>query len=159
MVAVLLTTSALGKDLGLPTCVAAPTITAIISIKAKSSPSLLFREISWGALGLVAGLFVMVDAMESIGALKITHAWLARAQELPAAAGALVSSFAVGVANNLINNLPLGLIAGSTLHVAHAKGLIVNAVLIGVDLGPNLSATGSLATIYGYLLYGRKSST
>ena len=46
-----------------------------------------------------------------------------------------------------MNNLPLGLIAGATLQAAHAKGLIANAVLIGVDLGPNLSVTGSLATI------------
>jgi arsenical pump membrane protein len=43
--------------------------------------------------------------------------------------------------------LPLGLIAGSTVQAAHANGLLANAVLIGVDLGPNLSITGSLATI------------
>ena len=53
----------------------------------------------------------------------------------------------VGIANNLVNNLPLGLIAGGTLQAEHARGLIANAVLIGVDLGPNLSVTGSLATI------------
>ena len=155
MIAVLLTASALGKDLGLPTCLAALVITAIISIKTRSSPLPLFREISWGTLALVAGLFVMVDAVESIGALNVTHAWLTYAQKLPVAAGALVTSFAVGVANNLINNLPLGLIAGSTLHAAHAHGLIANAVLIGVDLGPNLSVTGSLATIL-WLLALRK---
>jgi arsenical pump membrane protein len=59
----------------------------------------------------------------------------------------MIMGFTVGVANNLVNNLPLGLIAGSTLQAAHAKGLIADAVLIGVDLGPNLSTTGSLATI------------
>ena len=36
---------------------------------------------------------------------------------------------------------------GSTLHAAQGKGPIAEAVLIGVDLGPNLSITGSLATI------------
>ena len=53
----------------------------------------------------------------------------------------------MAVANNLVNNLPLGLIAGATLTATHTQGLLANAVLIGVDLGPNLSVTGSLATI------------
>jgi arsenical pump membrane protein len=155
IVVLLLTASSLGRDLGLPTCLGAIVITAVVSIKAKRSPWPLAREISWGTLALVAGLFVMVDAVESIGALNRTQAWLAWTEKLAPAAGAFVAAFAVGVANNLVNNLPLGLIAGSTLHAAHAQGLIVDAVMIGVDLGPNLSVTGSLATIL-WLLALRK---
>jgi arsenical pump membrane protein len=147
MVAVLLTASSLGKDLGLPTCLAALTITAVVSIKARCNPLVLAREISWATLALVVGLFVMVDAIESIGAMQQTREWLNWAQTLGSTTGTLITGFAVGVANNLINNLPLGLIAGSTLQGAHAKGLVAEAVLIGVDLGPNLSITGSLATI------------
>jgi arsenical pump membrane protein len=147
MVAVLLTASALDKDLGLPTCVAALLVTAAVSIKARRNPVTLLKEISWGTLALVAGLFIMVDAVESAGALRFTEAALRWVEGLVPVAGALVTSFAVGVANNLLNNLPLGLIAGGTLHAAHVKGLIANAVLIGVDLGPNLSVTGSLATM------------
>jgi arsenical pump membrane protein len=147
MVAVLLAASSLGKDLGLPTCLAALVITAVVSIKARSNPLGLAREISWATLALVAGLFVMVDAMETIGAMQRTREWLTWAQTLGSTAGTLIAGFAVGVANNLVNNLPLGLIAGSTLQAAHVKGLIADAVLIGVDLGPNLSITGSLATI------------
>jgi arsenical pump membrane protein len=147
MVVVLLTASSLGKDLGLPTCLAALAITAIVSIMARSNPLRLAGEISWATLALVVGLFVMVDAMENIGAMQQTRDWLTWAQTLGSTTGTLITGFAVGVANNLVNNLPLGLIAGSTLHAAHTKGLIANAVLIGVDLGPNLSITGSLATI------------
>jgi arsenical pump membrane protein len=147
MIAVLLTASAWNKDLGLPTCLAALTITAAVSIKARNNPFRLAKEISWETLALVAGLFIMVDAIESIGGLKYTQAALHWAQGLAPAMGALLTSFSVGVANNLLNNLPLGLIAGSTLEVAHTKGLLANAVLIGVDLGPNLAVTGSLATI------------
>lgn len=147
MIAVLLTASALGKDLGLPTCIAAVVVTAAVSIKARSNPLKLAKEISWATLALVAGLFIMVDAVESIGALKFTAAALHWAEQLPMAIGALVTSFVVAIANNVVNNLPLGLVAGSTLEATHAKGLIANAVLIGVDLGPNLSVTGSLATI------------
>ncbi len=155
MIAVLLTASELKKDLGLPACLAALVITLVVSIKNRSNPLKLAKEISWGTLVLVAGLFVMVDAVESIGALKLTQGWLAEAQKLAPAAGAMVVGFVVAVANNLVNNLPLGLIAGGTLHAAHVKGLIANAVLIGVDLGPNLSITGSLATIL-WLLALRK---
>jgi arsenical pump membrane protein len=79
--------------------------------------------------------------------MRYTRDWLLWAQTLGATTGTLVTGFAVGIANNLVNNLPLGLIAGSTVQAAHAKGLITDAVLIGVDLGPNLSITGSLATI------------
>ena len=157
MIAVLLAASALKKDLGLPTCLAALVITAIVSIKAKSNPVRLAREISWATLLLVAGLFVMVDAVESQGALKLTQQWLAWASHLGQNVGALVVGFAVGVANNIVNNLPLGLIAGGTIQAAHTKGLMANAVLIGVDLGPNLSVTGSLATIL-WLLALRKDS-
>jgi arsenical pump membrane protein len=157
MIAVLLTASALKKDLGLPTCLAALVITAVVSIKAKSNPTKLAREISWSTLLLVAGLFVMVDAVESQGALNLTQQWLAWASHLGQNVGALVVGFVVGVANNIVNNLPLGLIAGGTIQAAHANGLIANAVLIGVDLGPNLSVTGSLATIL-WLLALRKDS-
>ena len=155
MVVVLLTASSLRKDLGLPTCLAALVITACVSLRARSNPLKLFREISWGTLILVAGLFIMVDAMESIGALRLTESWLGWVQKLPSATGALITGFAVGIANNLVNNLPLGLIAGGTLHASHTRGLLANAVMIGVDLGPNLSVTGSLATIL-WLLALRK---
>jgi arsenical pump membrane protein len=144
---VLLAASSRSWDLGLPTSVTALAVTAVVSLKARTNPLPLLREISWSTLALVAGLFVMVDAVESVGAMKLTQSWLVWAQSLVPAVGALVTGFVVGVANNLVNNLPLGLIAGSTLQAAHAKGLIASSVLIGVDLGPNLSITGSLATI------------
>ena len=48
---------------------------------------------------------------------------------------------------NLFNNLPLGLIAGMVATGAKLSSHVTGALLIGVDLGPNLSVTGSLATI------------
>jgi arsenical pump membrane protein len=158
MIAVMLTASAMKRDLGLPTCLAALVITGVVSIRSRGNPLQLAREISWGTLLLVAGLFVMVDAVESQGALKVTQQWLAWALGLGPNAGAMVVGFVVGIANNIVNNLPLGLIAGATIQAAQVKGLIANAVMIGVDLGPNLSVTGSLATIL-WLLALRKDSS
>ncbi|MGH6679318.1 MAG: ArsB/NhaD family transporter, partial [Bradyrhizobium sp.] len=50
-------------------------------------------------------------------------------------------------ASNLINNLPAGLIAGSAVRGAGVSDHVTRAILVGVDLGPNLSITGSLATL------------
>lgn len=147
MVAVLLTASAFDKDLGLPTCLAALAVTAVACIKARRNPWGLMKEISWATIALVAGLFIMVEAVQSVGALQFTRAALRDVQRWAPAFAAVATGFVVGIANNLVNNLPLGIIAGATLHAEQARGLIVNAVLIGVDLGPNLSVTGSLATI------------
>lgn len=155
MVAVLLAASSLRWELGLPTFFAAVAITLVTSLKAKQNPLMFAREISWGTLILVAALFIMVDAVESQGALRLTKDWCAWALRLGPSLGAVVIGFAVGVGNNLINNLPLGLLVGGTIQAVPLKGLLANAALIGVDLGPNLSVTGSLATIL-WLLALRK---
>jgi len=155
VVVVLLVASSLKCDLGLPTCLAALAVTAAVCVRAQINPLRLAKEISWATLALVAGLFVLVEAVEGVGALTYTSQALHWAQGLPQVGGALAASFAVGVANNLVNNLPLGLIVGATIQSAHVHGLLANAALIGVDLGPNLSVTGSLATIL-WLLALRK---
>jgi arsenical pump membrane protein len=61
--------------------------------------------------------------------------------------GAWGAGAVVALACNLMNNLPAGLLAGAALQSAHASPDLTAATLIGVDLGPNLSVTGSLATI------------
>ena len=48
---------------------------------------------------------------------------------------------------NAINNLPMGLIGAGAVSAAHSSLAMHAAVLLGINLGPNLSVTGSLATI------------
>jgi arsenical pump membrane protein len=156
IVAVLLTASARGEDLGLPTFVAAVAVTTILLIRTRSSPLPLLKQISWSTIALVAALFILVEAVESIGALTFTQHALLAAQHLAAPIAALAVGFTVGIANNLINNLPLGLIASNTLTLTHTQGLLRDVTLIAVDLGPNLSVTGSLATILWLLALRRE---
>jgi arsenical pump membrane protein len=156
VVAVLLTTSALGKDLGLPTFIAAVVITIILLIRTRSSPVPILKQISWSTIALVAALFILVEAVESIGALTFTQHALVAAQHLAAPLAALAVGFTVAIANNLINNLPLGLIAANTLTLTHTQGLLRDITLIAIDLGPNLSVTGSLATILWLLALRRE---
>jgi arsenical pump membrane protein len=145
--AVLLTTSAMGKDLGLPTCISAILIATVISIRERTKPTAILSEISWSVLPLVAGLFIMVEAINTAGALPLSQAALQSLQHLPPIAASMATAFATGIGTNLINNLPLGLIAAASVQAAHITGELRNVILIGIDLGPNLSVTGSLATI------------
>jgi arsenical pump membrane protein len=118
----------------------------IVAVLGKARPLAMLRDISWGVLPLVAGLFVLVEAREGTG----VFARLVALTEA-AARSALTGGFGIGIvtalACNLVNNLPAGLIAGSTLAAAHVPPPLHAAALIGIDLGPNLSVTGSLATI------------
>ncbi|HZD49022.1 MAG TPA: arsenic transporter [Silvibacterium sp.] len=145
--AVLLVVSALRMDLGLPTCLASLLVAVIVLIREKANPLPIVRGISWSILPLVAALFVIVEAVKSAGALQILHRATIIAMQWPAAVSIFAVGGLVGFGTNLVNNLPLGLIAGSTLQTVPFHPLLAKAVLIGVDLGPNLSITGSLATI------------
>lgn len=144
----LLTASAYDRDLGLPTCVSALVTAIAVSLTARENPLPLLRRISWSTIALVAGLFILVEATQSIGSLHALNAALVWAEHLHShAAGVFVLGSATAFANNIFNNLPVGLVAGATLKSANVHGLNAAAVLIGVDLGPNLSITGSLASI------------
>jgi arsenical pump membrane protein len=67
--------------------------------------------------------------------------------QLPRPQAAFSVGTTVAFGTDLFNNLPLGLITGSTLRTIPFQAMFAKVVLIAIDLGPNLSITGSLATI------------
>jgi arsenical pump membrane protein len=145
--AVLMTASALGWQLGLPTCMAGVATLALVAGMKRCTPWLFLKHISWGVIPLVAGLFVLVAGLEQSGVIRglseLLREETLRAGTLTAGAAGVLVAFVA----NLMNNLPVGLIAGTAVHAANVPDTVAGAVLIGVDLGPNLSVTGSLATI------------
>ena len=78
-----------------------------------------------------------------------------QAQQSPQVTAVLCGG-AVGLLSNLANNLPTGLIAGTAVQAAGAPPGVAGAILIGVDVGPNLSVTGSLATILWLAAFRRE---
>lgn len=144
---VLLAVSALDIPLGLPTAIVGVATALVVFVKDARSPWPALKEISWSILPLVAGLFVIVEAVSRTGTVAMLAHVLSSATPAAPLATSAVSGMTVAVATNLTNNLPAGLLAASTLVQAHAPTALVDSVLIGVDLGPNLSITGSLATI------------
>ena len=84
------------------------------------SPDLL-HAIAWPLFPFVIGLFVLVREVESPGL--------------------------AGLASNLVNNIPAALLARDILQTAHAHSPVIYSVLIGMNIGPNLTLFGSLATM------------
>jgi arsenical pump membrane protein len=152
----LLIASGLDVQLGAPTFVCGLlTVVAVLVIK-RESPGSVAKEISWQVLPLVAGLFILVEALQSTGLFHpltdLIQSFANRTETL----ASFVSGSVIALLCNAVNNLPLGLVAGTIVSTAHLPSATTSSILIGVDLGPNLSITGSLATILWILALRRE---
>ncbi len=144
---VLLASSAFDIQLGLPTFLAGAATAVLVLLRSKSGPTAVLKNISWGLLPLVAGLFVLVESLEKTGVTNDLAGLLHDVVQRSATLAAWGSGVVLAVGCNLVNNLPAGLVAGRVVEIAQVPDHVRAAVLICVDLGPNLSVTGSLATI------------
>ena len=144
---VLLASSWLDLQLGLPTFVAGLATALLVMARSRLSPVTVAKNISWGVLPLVAGLFVLVEALGRTGVTGALASVLQGLVGHGADLAAWVTGGALALVCNLANNLPVGLVSGRVVGSGHVPETVRAAVLIGVDIGPNLSVTGSLATI------------
>ena len=120
---------------------------ALLTIAVAATPPLdVARRISWKTLVLLAALFVLLDAVARGGFV----AWTLMALERAVRYGSLatISAAAAGTAllSNLFNNLPVAVVAAYIVERISAPQLAYPLIL-GVDVGPNLVTSGSLATI------------
>ena len=144
---VLLVSSGFDIQLGLPVFAAGIGTALLVLPRSESGVTDILKTISWGVLPLVAGLFVLVESLETTGVTRAIATLLQHLVQQSATMATWVSGAALALGCNLVNNLPAGLVAGRVVELAHVPDHVRSAVLIGVDLGPNLSVTGSLATI------------
>lgn len=156
---VLLASSAWNIPLGLPTAITGVLTSGFVLVKARKAPFAIIKGISWAVLPLVAGLFIIVEALNKTGLIRVLAQLLLHATARGVAGAAWGSGTGIALLSNLMNNLPSGLIAADAVQGAHVPEIVRSAVLIGVDLGPNLSVTGSLATILWLVALRREGQT
>ncbi len=120
---------------------------AVMALRAISRSQIgllsVLRETNPLFLAFVAALGVVVDGATGHGLQRALAVALPNGSGLPALLG--LSAIAAILAN-LVNNLPATLVLLAALG-AHPAAAPVLAVLIGVNIGPNLTYTGSLATL------------
>jgi arsenical pump membrane protein len=115
---------------------------AAMLLAAPAGPAAVVRSLDVPLLGFVLGLAVIVQGVAAHGIGELVDSALPSGNALPALLGAAAVA---AVLANLLNNVPAVLVL---LPAAAAAGpATVLAVLIGVNVGPNLTPTGSLATL------------
>jgi arsenical pump membrane protein len=154
----LLVASAMDVPLGAPTLGAGVVALVLVAIRDRNAPKNAVRNVAWSVLPLVAGLFMIVEALNRAGMLRLTRAGLGWLATAPDGVGKFCGGFGIALLSNAMNNLPAGLAAGTALRQMGQHGLLAHAVMIGVDLGPNLSVTGSLATILWLIALRREGA-
>ena len=115
-------------------------------IRGEAGPAELARAVSIPFLLFVLGLGVVVEAVVQNGLGAALARLIPAGSSLPSL---LALAGLAALLANVVNNLPAVLVL---LSVLAGRGLLggpgpVLAVLIGVDVGPNLSYAGSLATL------------
>ncbi len=144
---VIVTTSAREGPLG-PATFACALVAWLVGAWQRREDALgMLRGIAWPVLVLTAALFVIVGAVDAGGGLAAAQAGLAWCAALGAPWAQLAAGFAIATTSNIVNNLPVGLVLGQSLPALHPSPALTAAALIGVNLGPNATVNGSLATI------------
>jgi arsenical pump membrane protein len=119
---------------------------AVLAVRAvaqhRTSPAGIVRAASVPFLAFVLALGIVVAAVTSNGLAAAMGQLVSAGASLPALLATAALAAAVA---NLINNLPAVLVLLPLAAPAGAGAIL--AVLIGVNIGPNLSYTGSLATL------------
>uniref|UniRef100_E6PDY5 Arsenical pump membrane protein n=1 Tax=mine drainage metagenome TaxID=410659 RepID=E6PDY5_9ZZZZ len=103
------------------------------------------RRIDLSAIAFVAGLLAILVAVERSGVLAPLHGWLAAAAS-HGSIGMLLAGFSVAAASAVANNLPIAALVAKVTTPGLAHGMH-RALVIAVDLGPNLAMSGSLSTL------------
>lgn len=119
------------------------------------------KQVSWSIFGFIAGMFILVQALESTGLTEQFGQLLLRLSGGTSLGAVLVGTLGATAGTNVINNVPMAVVLTSSLHtLSHAPlpvqhGFIA-ATIFGCDLGPNVTTVGSLATVLWLLILRRR---
>jgi len=144
---VLVTTSSLDGPLGEVTIALGALAALLSATRDRSAPLAIARGVAWPVVALTAALFVLVEALDAAGAGTLPRAVFTWASHQAAPVAQLGIAAASALASNLVNNLPVGLDLGKYVGIAHPPAALSAAALVGVNVGPNLTVNGSLATL------------
>lgn len=120
------------------------------------------KRISWSIFGFIAGMFIVVRAVQNTGLTAAFGQWLLQRSGGTPFGAVMVGTAGAALGTNLINNVPMAVVMGSALDsIRHAPPAIqhgfIGATIFGCALGPNLTTVGSLATVLWLLILRQRN--
>ncbi|GER90262.1 arsenic transporter [Dictyobacter vulcani] len=117
----------------------------------------LGKQLSWSIFGFIAGMFIVVQSLESTGLTTQFGALLLHLSGGTPFGAVIVGTLGSALGTNLINNVPMAVVLTSSLQsIQHTPVTVqhgfIAATIFGCDLGPNLTTVGSLATVLWLLI-------
>lgn len=146
-----------GLDVGYTALACAAVSLTALAVRARERAAEALRGVSWQIVPFVAGLFTIVAALDRHGAIAVAMRLLQHASALPGVESHLLVGAATSGVANLANNLPAGVIARAAVRSMALHPGVTHAMLVGIDLGPNLSTSGSLATLLWLAILRREA--
>jgi arsenical pump membrane protein len=150
--------SALSWPLGVAATFGALVLVTLDGLVAGWQPRALLGEVPWTLFPLLAGLLLLVAGAERVGLVRPLVRMVEASAHL-GSTGLPAAAFGMAVLANALNNLPAALIAASALGglgPGIERSDLAAAVIVGVNLGPNLTTIGSLATMLWLVLMRRR---
>jgi arsenical pump membrane protein len=114
--------------------------------------------VPWTLFPLLAGLLLLIDGAERSG-LVAPLVYFVETAACLGGMGLPVAALGMAALANVVNNLPAALVAASALgdlEPGIERSDLAAAVIVGVNLGPNLTTIGSLATMLWLVLMRRR---
>ena len=120
------------------------------------------KRISWSVFGFIAGMFIVVRAIEDTGLTTMFGNWLIQLSGGTSFGAVMIGTTGAALGTNLINNVPMAVLMNSALGgIQHAAPAIqhgfIAATMFGCDLGPNLTTVGSLATVLWLMILRQRN--
>lgn len=120
----------------------------------------LASGISWDLLPFVFSLFLILRGVGNSGLNELARGVLLGGGAADSLGQLLTIAATTALGSNLINNLPMLLVASDSLAEPILSGQVgisaIYAALLGTNLGPNLTVIGSLATMLSLSIIGKK---
>ncbi len=107
----------------------------------------LRRGVAWQLPLFVVGMYVVITGANRAALAPLWNGLLRISAEQPDI-GVVLLAFGTGIGSNLVNNIPMSMVAITALKSAPGPSELLSfATVIGTNLGPNVTVFGSLATM------------